>query len=473
MKIVFLNPSLTHRELYGEWDLSDVKSYSTPLGILSLASVARQKGHSVHLVDAQALNLDTEQTIKTVLSLGPDLIGITAMTIYMHRAGEIAAMFKKVSPHTKVIFGGPHITALPEETMRLFPSIDIGVLGEGEKAFEEFLDTASSDNDYSRIKGTITRINNNIINNGRRDFIKDLDILPMPAWDLVPDIKSHYRLSVFGTTSRRSMGLVTSRGCPGQCIFCDTGVFGHRFRCYSARYVVETIERLSLDYSVRDFLFYDDLFVGNKARLLEICELLARKDLKITWSCCARVDYVKPDILKIMKKAGCWMIEYGVESGSQKVLDFMKKGVNIEQIMQAMRWTREARIMAKGNFIFGNILETKESLKESIDLAIKAGMDYFQHTFLTPLPGSKAYEIAGDYGDFDKDWRNMNTFKINYIPDGLTRADLMRYSKLAWRRFYLRPRIIWREVTKLSGPGAALKLILAIKAFIKSMLFRE
>lgn len=473
MNIVFLNPSLSHKELYGEWDLSDVKSYSVPLGILFLASLARKKGHQASIVDAQALGLSSEQTVQTALSLLPDIVAITAMTISIHRAGEIASRIKKIAPGIKIFVGGSHMTAVPEETMKLFNSFDIGVLGEGEETFSELLDTFVSRKDLVNIQGTAIRNNGTIVINKPREFIKDLDSLCFPAWDLVPDIKTHYRLSIFGTTKRMSMGFVTSRGCPGKCTFCDTSVFGHRLRCHSAGYVTEMVKQLNREYGITDFLFYDDLFVGNKKRLLEFCDILNKDKLKISWSCCARVDYVSPDILKVMKESGCWLIEYGLESGSQKILDFMKKGIKIEQVIRAIQWTKQAKILAKGNFIFGNPLETRETLRESIDFAIKLRLDYFQHTFLTPLPGSEVYNIAEAYGSFDKDWRNTNTFKVSFVPKGLTSEDLVYYSKLAWRKFYLRPLILWQEILKLKNPAAFIRLLTAVRAFLKSAIFRK
>jgi radical SAM superfamily enzyme YgiQ (UPF0313 family) len=472
MNIVFLNPCLSHRELYGEWDLSDVKSYSTPLGILYLAASARQNGHHVFLVDAQAQGLDLSGTVQQVKGLNPAIVAITAMTISIHRAAEFSQALKKALPLVKIVIGGSHLTALPLETMQAFPTFDFGIIGEGERSFIELLNRMKAQTEISDIKGLVLRKGDGVVINQRQEFIEDLDSLPLPAWDLVQDIPSHYKLSIFGTRQQRSMGLVTSRGCPGQCIFCDTGVFGHRFRCHSADYVLKMITWLYKQYHIRDFLFYDDLFIGNKKRLLEICELLKKNNLKISWSCCARVDFVNPELLKLMHDSGCWMIEYGIESATQEILDFLKKNIKIEQIKNAIAWTRKARIIAKGNFIFGSPLETKETLRQSIDLAINLKLDYFQHTFMTPLPGSKIYEIADKYGLFKKDWRNTNTIRVNFVPCGLTAQELRYFSKMAWRKFYLRPGVVAKEFSKIRNLQGFINLIVAIKAFLKSALFR-
>lgn len=472
MKIVLVNPALSHQELYGDWDLSSVKSFSTPLGLLSLAAVAIARGHEVALVDGQARGLRNTEITEAIVAQRPDVIGMTGMTVYMPAIAQLAALLKEKLPQVPIILGGPHITALAEETMAYAPAIDIGVVGEGEETFAALLDMYARRQDNASIPGVVVRRDGRIIHHGRRDFIKDLDTLPVPAWQLIPDLKSHSRLSVLGTRQRNSLGLVTSRGCPGQCIFCDRGVFGNRFRCYSGRYVVDMLQGLVHDYGITDFLFYDDLFVGNKIRLREICRLLEERRLSISWSCCARVDYVEPELLVLMKQSGCWMIEYGIESGSQPVLDCMKKGVTIAQMRQAIRWTKEAGIIAKGNFIFGNFLETKDTLEESLRLAISSGLDYFQHTFFVPLPGSQAYTQAASYGSFQDDWTQMSTFKINFIPTALTGPELLAFSKKAWKRFYLRPRIIWQELLRLRNPQAFIRLFLALKAFVHSTLLR-
>jgi len=304
-------------------------------------------------------------------------------------------------------------------------------------------------------------------------FFNDLDEFPPPAFDLVPNLFNHYRLSVFGTKKFRSIGLVTSRGCSGKCSFCDLGVVGRGFRKVNAKPLISLMKDVWQKYGVTDFLFYDDLFVGNRPRLKELCETIINEKLPFSWSCCARADFLHEDMLKLMKQAGCWLIEIGIESGSQRIIDSMRKNVQKETIRKIVNAVSDAGIVSKGNFIFGNLGETHDSIKESIDFACSTNLSYFQHTFLTPLPGSEIYETAHKHGQFDPSWDKMSTFSINFVPNGFTRQQLVNYSKYAWKRFYLRPRIIWQELKKITSLEDLLRLGLAIKAFLKSAVFRQ
>jgi radical SAM superfamily enzyme YgiQ (UPF0313 family) len=473
MKILFINPPMSHEDLYGEWDVSDVKSSSPPIGVLSIAAIAREKGHDVHFTDCMALGYTLDMIIKELGEYSPDLVCITSMTVSINSTAAVAKMIKRHHPALPIILGGVHISALPERTMRDIPQIDIGVLGEGEATFVELLEHMAGTRELGQIDGIIYRNGDGTLaQTSPRGFIRDLDTLPFPAWDLT-DISERYRLSAYGTTADRSAGLITSRGCPGKCIFCDRTSFGRRFRAHSAKYVVDQIEQLYTQKSVTDFLFYDDLFVANRRRLIEICNLLKERNLKISWSCCSRVDYISDKTLGLMKESGCWLIEFGIESGSQKILDFLQKNITKQQVKDAIALTRAAGIKTKGNFIFGNPLETRETLDETIDFAIEIGIDYFQHTFMSPLPGSDLYDIAAEYGEFDPDWKKMNTFMINFIPTGLTREDLIKYSKKSWRKFYLRPSIILNELRKIHNVESMKRVLRGANAFLNSAFRRK
>ena len=230
---------------------------------------------------------------------------------------------------------------------------------------------------------------------------------------------------------------------------------------------------LYANYGVSDFLFYDDLFVGSRPRLKTICETIINEKLPFTWSCCARADFLHPDMMSLMKKAGCWMIEVGIESGCQRIIDSMRKNVTKERIAECVNSIAKAGMVSKGNFIFGNPGETHDSIMESINFACSLSLNYAQHTFLQPLPGSELYETAGKYGEFDPSWDRFNTFSINFISYGFTRDDLVAYSKIFWRKFYLRPHIMWHELKKLRTAEDLQRLWLAFKAFIKTVIYKR
>ncbi|MGD8561707.1 MAG: radical SAM protein [Desulfarculaceae bacterium] len=472
-RLALITPPLPRSHLYGEWDLSLVDSISPPLGILSLAGMVRSYGGEVTIHDAYSRRLGLDSCVAEVLALNPDVIGISCMTPSFTQASRLITALKKENPQVPLLLGGPHITALPAQTMNLVPGLDVGVLREGEVTIVELMDCLTHGKDLKEVKGVIYRRDNQIEQTTDREFIRDLDHLPLPAWDLLPSLTDPYRVSIIGSKGDKSTSLLTSRGCPGRCTFCDVGGVGRKIRGFSADYVLNMIEHLIGQYGINDFLIYDDTFMALKKRTRRICEEIISRGWKIHWSCCARVDIVDPEILALMKKAGCWQIEYGIESGNQDMLDFMKKRIKLEQIERALKWTKSAGIETRGNFIFGFLGETKKTLQDTIDFALKVDLDYFQQTFLTPYPGSEIYGVADSYGYFDKDFNKMTNITINFIPRGMTKEELEKSSAQAFRRFYLRPRIIWHHLKKISNLRDLRRLLLAFWAFLKTLTRRD
>lgn len=473
LRVILINPPVSFDVFYGEWDMSDVKSSSPPLGILSLASMIRKYGYQVEVVDAHAEGLTIEQIIDEVRQFDPQVIGLTAMTVMISASAQIAKAIKDYDSNIITILGGVHVTAEPIETLKRYPQFDYAVVGEGEVVFTEFLEQIRKQNEVDNVQSLVWRRSGDINVNQRRAFFKGLDEFPPPAFDLVPNLFNHYRLSVFGTKKFKSVGLVTSRGCTGKCTFCDLGVVGRGYRANTAKYLIELMKDVYQKYGVTDFLFYDDLFVGSRPRLKEICEIIIKEKLPFTWSCCARVDFIHVDMLKLMKDAGCWMIEYGIESGCQRIIDSMRKNITKEKIRETINATHDVGIVTKGNFIFGNPGEDHWSIVESIDFACSLKLNYAQHTFLQPLPGSELYETAGKYGSFDPSWDRFNTFSINFMPNGFTRDNLVAYSKYFWNRFYLRPHIIWQELMKIKSIEDIQRAWLAFKGFIKATIYKR
>lgn len=474
-RILFINPPVDFSVFYADMDLSDTKSSSPPIGILHLASMARGYGYQVKLVDAHADSLSLQAILKIVADYDPQVLCLTAMTIMIDASAEIAKVVKEYFPQIITIIGGVHLTAEPTKTLEQYPQFDFGVVGEGEIVLIDFLDALLNHREWSSVNSLVWKSDDKLVVNTRRSFFKDLDEFPFPAFDLVGDkLFSHYRLSVFGTKQFRSVGLVTSRGCTGFCTFCDLGVVGRGYRFMSASYLINHLKELSERYQVNDLLFYDDMFTGNRKRLETFCHAMIDAGQPFTWSCCSRVDFVSYlDILKMMKEAGCHTIEFGVESGCQRILDSMRKNVAKEKIAHVIDMTTRAGIITKANFILGHLGETHDSIMETISFASSLNTNYVQHTHLVPLPGSEIYESAYRHGTFDPSWSKMNTLLINFIPFGFTRKDLVWYSKHFWRRFYLRPRVVIQELKKIATWEDVYRLWLAIKSFVKVTLFRR
>lgn len=463
LDIIFINPPLTMEERYGK--LAQAGSLEPPHGLCNLAAVCLKENISVEILDVPALGLSYEKTVKTILSKSPKCVGITAVTISVHNAAKLAQMLKTADSKIVTILGGPHLTALPSETMRKFPAFDIGVIGEGEITIIELIKTLNQKQPPDKIKGIIFRKNGTLAVNPAREFIKNLDELPLPAWELLPDMKK-YRPAAASCKRLPSTSIITTRGCTGKCTFCDRSGFGESIRGHSAEYIIKIISHLQEKYSVRDIRIMDDNFILFRSKITKVCELLKEKKIDISWSCLARVDMVNLETLKMVREAGCWQIAYGLESGSQGILDLLNKNITLDQIKKAVRLTKEAKIKTLGYFMVGNPKETEETVAATQRLIEELDLDDIKITFFTPYPGSKIFQTAKQYGTFDDDWRKLDAnLEPVFIPTGLTKEYLIKMQKKLLREFYLKPRIILSYISRLN-PGQLKSLYSALKSFL-------
>ena len=467
--IVFVDPPVSLKKRYGK--LAGAANTMPSLGLLSLAAVARLNGFNSYIVEASSLGLDYQAAIEEILKHSPDYVGITATTLSINNAAILAKMIKERKAAVCTIIGGAHLTALPEETMSLFPQFDIGIIGEGEQTIVELLQASHNSRNLNDIRGLIIRNGHGLRITDRRQFIEDLDKLPLPAWDLLTGFPQAYRPPAFRFRRLPAASIVTSRGCPMKCIFCDRSVFGERCRIFSTDYVLEMVRILYQKYGIREILIEDDTFVISKARLVAICEGLLKEDLILSWSCLARIDMVDTGILALMKKAGCWQIGYGIESGAQKILDFIQKGIKLEQIETAVRLTKEAGILAKGFLMVGHPTETTETIKQTIEFIRKIDLDDISVFKFTPLPGSGVHKIASHFGEFKNDWGRMSLLETVFVPYGLTRDELEKYTRLALRKFYLRPKIILSYIKRIiQNPKNLGRIFKGFLAFLQAIL---
>jgi len=440
--IVFITPPVTLEERYGSLASS---GNSTPcLAGLILAAIVREAGYSVAVIDASAENLTFDETIARIGELSPGFIGITSTTLTILSAERVSAAVKKQWPDILIGIGGPHVTAIPEETLRRCADFDFVALHEGEHTIIKILDYLQDDN---LAMDSITGIaflapDGRFIKTSPAPQFKDLDNLPFPAWDLLKNFPDAYSPGFFKVAQMPSVSFVSARGCPYHCSFCDTSVFGQKVRSHSAEYMVELFEYLNSRFGIRDVTFEDDTFMFNRRNVLRFCELLLQKNLGMTWACNSRLNLAKPEILQAMNKGGCWHISYGVESGSQDILDQEDKGITIEQIHQGIQNTRDAGIAAKGFFIVGHPGETLDTLQATYDLTRTIPFSDISVSCMTPFPGSPLSRNAHEFGAFDDDWTKMNLLTPVFVPHGLTADDLQSWQKKILRDFYFRPKTV-------------------------------
>jgi len=402
-------------------------------------------------VDAPALKLDCSAAAKAALEGGTQIVGITAATMSIFNAHDLAKAIKHQNPKATVVIGGPHVTALPDDTLQRFPAFDLAVVGEGDITIEELLQALHNGGDLDGVQGIAYRRNGTVEVTAKRELVPDLDALPMPAWELLPDLATHYRPSIMGYVRLPANSIVLSRGCPFHCTFCSAAVFGNTIRAYSAEYAFELMAEMSRRYGIRELEIRDENFLVNKKRMMDLCERLRSSGLDLTWSCNARVDAIDPEILAVMGDAGCWQIAFGIESGDQGILDLEKKGVTLDEIRQAVRLTADAGIQARGFFMLGHPGETEDTLRRTVEFACELPLSSMHFTHFTPLPGSPIYPEARKYGSFDEDWRKLTYWHPVFVPHGLDRATIARWEKRAFRQFYLRPAILGYHVKRMTS----------------------
>jgi len=475
-RIVFLTPPISLKARYGSW--AHAGNAMPSLGILSLTAVCRQAGFDTWVVEAAARDLDQDQVVNKIKAIEPRYLGLSATTFSINAAAHCAKLAKQITRSITTIVGGPHLTSVPRETMERFADFDVGVIGEGEATIVELVKALENGGNLEEVNGIIFRVKNSekagentpLHHSAPRALIEDLDVLPFPAHDLLEGFPHAFHPPPFKTTQFPAASIVTSRGCPNRCIFCDRSVFGNHCRAFSSHYIIAWIRELVHRYGIKELLIEDDTFVLFKSRLVEICEGLLRERLGISWSCLGRVDMVTPELLKLMRKAGCWEIGYGIESGAQHILDFEKKKIDLAQVEQAVKWTMEAGILAKGFFMMGHPHETEESMRTTVAFARKISLSDISVMMLTPFPGSELYSTANQYGVFNNDWSRMNLLQPVFIPKGLSEEKLNYYTRRMLKEFYLRPRIIREYFLRMvKHPRTIVKILKGFYAFLTTV----
>ncbi|KPJ89903.1 MAG: hypothetical protein AMJ53_15295, partial [Gammaproteobacteria bacterium SG8_11] len=305
--------------------------------------------------------------------------------------------------------------------------------------------------------------------NSPRPMIHDLNILPFPAWDLLPNFPNAYPHNALETKRLPAASIITSRGCPHKCTFCDRAVYGSVVRHHSAEYTLEMIRHLKSNYGIKDLMIVDDNFLLDKKKLFYICDKIIEENMDLKWYCLSHVKFMTEDRLRKIKEAGCWIMEVGIESGCERILRLLRRTTPKSQIADAIKRAKKNGIKIKGNFIFGLPTETKESLEETIQFATSIDISLFQQSFLTIWPGCELSENADQYGRTERDWDKLAHFQISFIPNDLTAKELLWASKKAFRRFYLRPKIIFETLLSIRNSRALKSASIAFIVFLKSI----
>lgn len=463
MKITILYPPISKEERYSS-SLGSSGGRQIPLGIYYLAAYVRQCGHEVQAIDAEAEDLTAQECLEKIEAFGPDVLGISSTTVAFHRALEVTTLFVQAHPDVFTVIGGPHPSSNPEHTLG-YSCFHCAVLREGEETLKELLECLETKKDWHGLDGIAYRDDaGKCIVNKHRAQIADLDSLPFPAYDLIPDI-SVYTPPPSNYRSFPVANIITSRGCPNQCTFCDQNVFGRRLRQRSPENIAEELLLLRNTYNIQEIAFVDDTFTINYSRIPQIFSILQKAGVSFTWSCMSRVNTLTREAVRQMREYGCWRISFGIESGDPEILKTIKKNISLEQVREVLQWCKEEHIETSGFFMVGHPGETKESMEKTIRFALSLPLSSMVTTINTPIPGSPQYAEADKYGTLDAtDWAEFNYWRPVFIPNGLDQKQLLETHHSFYRRFYFRPRIVLVFLKSFFSKGGLKRLFYLIKS---------
>ena len=471
-----------------------------PLGIGYIAGMLEKAGHNVKVLDTIALGwkeylsgwktkkIDTGQSIHFGLSWegierhirneSPDVIGISSSyTCQSENAYKVADIAKKVDSGVKVITGGAHPTAFPEDVLKN-RNIDIVVLGEGENTIVDLVQKIENGSKLSGVNGIAYKERKTIKTNQRREFIEDLDSIPFPARHLLPMKEYFEAKSTHGGEGKWSpiTSMITSRGCPGICVFCSIhSIWGRKWRARSAKNVVDEIEQLVEKYAIKELHFEDDNLTLNKKRMMEICNGMIERGLneKVRWTTpnSVMVATLDEEVLKKMKESGCYALSFGVESGDENILkNIIRKNVPFDRLKDVIKVCKKLKIETTCSFILGLPGENKETFRKTIDFAKNSGLDKASFLAATPFPGTALYELCKTRGYIPKNmnWSDFRTIGSAVITtEEFTKEDVLKWQKIGYKEFYSRPGLMLRAaINHAKSPRSLWKLAARYKKFI-------
>ena len=420
----------------------------------------------MNILDSSAMGLGYDETVEILSDRKPDVVGISALTATSKEAYTLAERIKKHLGAT-VILGGAHPTSFPEEIFKQSQHTDIVVLGEGEDITIKLIRALEQKDDLAGVEGIWWRDSaGRVIKNAPPKFTNNLDEIPFPARHLY---KNELYMPLPNQSRRLpATNMITSRGCPyARCLFFfQGGEYACKYRRRSPENVIKEIKWLVKDFGFKEIAFWDDNFAVNTRWVLEFCRLLEEEHIDITWSCCARVDTVTEPMLKRMGQCGCFSIYYGFESGNQDILEKLNKGVTLEVTRRAVKWTHAAGIETRGSFMLSLPGENPEKGRKTIDFAIELDLDSVQFMPFHPMKGTKFYSVAETEGK-ELDYPEGGVHAVSYIPDGYSSAgEVARLVRTAYKRFYLRPHYIFKNIRKIKNFSDLKKYFDGFKFFV-------
>ena len=455
MRIVLVHPTGSNW-VPGKKDVTAIANRMAPLGLLSIAAYLEREGHEVFVLDClgpEALGNNAAH-VRNILQKDPHMVGFSATTSGFLDGYDLAVRIKALRPHVKTVFGGVHISALGSTLLNGYEAIDYLCLGEGEATLAEL----ASGQAPARINGLAWRDGAQAVLNPPRPQIPDLDDLPFPAYEKLKGFPKGYNLPLFSYIHTPGATMVTSRGCPYQCSFCDRSVFSRGYRYNSAAYIYAHAAYLKRRFGVRHLNIYDDLFTAQRKRIADFCSLLISKPLGMQFNCAVRVGHCDDELLVMLKAAGFLQLSLGIETGDENQLAVHKPGVHLEGVRDTVRRIQARGLRAKGLFMMGLPGETVESIQKTTEFALSLRLDDMNMSKFTPFHGAPLWGSIREMGVLDEDWRKMNCLNFVFIPKSIDSKEVLEqlynqhvkrfYTDPAWRRRF-RSRL-WEHRRSLS-----------------------
>ena len=440
-----------------------------PLNLAYLAAIAEKKGHEVNIIDGEAEDLSIEQIVNQTKEFSPDLIGITGTTPFYHISVSLAKELKKQIHEVPIAIGGPHVTVLKEEVFE--NCFDYAFIGEAEKSWEDFLDIYEKGQNISQVGGILYIDKKEVKFTGPAEPIGDIDDLPIPSRHLLKP--ENYNIGTLQGT-KRFTSIMTMRGCPFKCIFCSTKVFGKDTRRRSPEKVIQEIKECKEKYEIEHFMFLDDTLTLNRQHTLDICDLLIKENLGITWEGSTRADLVDEKLIKKMAKSGLIRLSFGLESVDENIRRIMKKNVSLESYIEANRLTNKYGIEVLNSCMIGLPGETEETIRKTLRfLRESKEIKQANISIAVPYPGTELYEMAKkeEYKLrlVTNDFSNFRRYNAAVMQVGdLSPQDLIDIQNEAFASIYIFTPWRWNSMIKKSGlQGAELTVKRLMKCIDK------
>ena len=448
---------------------TNVTGIYPPLGLAYLAAALRAQGVDVCIVDAEALGLASKDLLAEIPA-DTDVIGFTATTLLWPTVRKLSFEARRLFHRSLLVVGGPHVTAFPRECLA-GSAFDVGVMGDGEDTLCRIVEQWTAHHDVTDVAGCAVRERDRIAINGRPQVIDDLDRLPFPALDLLP--MDRYRSVMvrmpFST-------IVTSRGCPFRCAFCSQVYSDWQWHARSPGSIVDEMERNVRQFGSRELVLFDETFGVKREDALEVCRQIVARNLKVRWNARSRVDVLDEPLLRAMWGAGCHALHFGIEAGTQRVLDMMQKKITLQQVKSVSEMARQIGFTLHGYFMLGYPDETRAEMMETIRFARQLPLDWASFTVATPAPMTPLVEIACERGLMPRHYWQAYTVGRDvaatpFFP-GPDRGpgELKRIKNEAYLQFYLRPRTLARNLFFLIRVGGMSRLLSAGLYWLRELL---